>query len=222
MVIHGMAWPVRAVTLVVTFERAGGFSTDLLSWRNWQRGKKRTMWKLSARALGLIALLQFTLSNPAVAEQIIAKQIEYSNDFISDQGKPIACVVTLVVVALPDPRTLNFQFLWFKERAGWKITGGKMNLNTQSMTALRARDGRFSSISFLAPGAFSKSLTPEGQLLGVLIMPEHLKGFITAFFSGPYSIAVTWDDSPEEPTYYIPNPPPDDVYAKFLSCVRTL
>jgi len=181
------------------------------------RSVRLTLFTFAALAVGPI-----TLPGTARAEQVIARHIEYSNDSISDQGKAVACVVTVVILAPPDQRTLNFQFLSFKERAGWKITGGRMNWTTQTMTALRAQDGSFSSSSFVAPMAFAKDLTPEGQLVGVLTQPDQLSAFIMAFFTGPYTVAVRWQDSPDELTYYVGTPPSADVKAKFLMCVKNL
>jgi hypothetical protein len=172
--------------------------------------------------VGALAVGQFTPPWTTRAEQVIARDIEYSNDSISDQGKTVACVVTVVVVAPPDQRTLNFQFLSFRETAGWKITGGRINWTTQAMAALRAQDGSFSSSSFVAPMAFAKDLTPEGQLVGILTQPSQLSAFTTAFFNGPYTVAVTWQDSPDELTYYIAESPPVDVRAKFLMCMKSL
>jgi hypothetical protein len=164
---------------------------------------------------------QFSNLGSANAEQIIVRDVDYSNDSISDQGKTAACIVTLVVASPPDQRILNFQFLAFKATAGWKITGGRTDWDTQAMTALRARDGSFSSSSFAVPEVFRKSLTPEGQLVGILTQPEQLSAFTTAFFTRPYT-AVTWEGLSEELTYYVAFPPPEDVKAKFLMCVQTL
>ncbi len=171
--------------------------------------------------VGFIAT-QIAHRGSAEAEQIVARHIEYSNDSISDHGKTVACIVTLVVASPPDPRTLNFQFLSFKGTAGWKITGGRMDWNTQSMTAMRAQDGSFSSSTFVVPKAFQKNLTPEGQLVGVLIQPEQLSAFIEAFFKEPYTVAVTWQGSPDELTYYVAASPSADVKGKFITCMKTL
>ncbi len=164
----------------------------------------------------------FAHCGSAEAEQIVARHMEYSNDSISDQGKTVACIVTLVVASPPDQRTLNFQFLSFKATAGWKITGGRVDWDTQAITGLRAQDGGFSSRLFVMPKAFQKNLTLEGQLVGILIQPEQLSAFIAAFFKEPYSVAVTWQGSPEELTYYVAVSPSADVKAKFLTCMKTL
>jgi len=59
----------------------------------------------------------------AIAEQVAVTHVEYSNDTISQGGKTIVCVVTMVAISPPDPRVLNFQFLIAKNGLGWKITG---------------------------------------------------------------------------------------------------
>ncbi len=159
--------------------------------------------RLARSAILIVASLmgfQFNSRTSARAEQITVRQPDYSNDLISDHGKTAACVVTLLAASPPDPRTLNFQFLSFKQSAGWKITGSLVDWNTSAMTALRARDGSFSSSSFTAPGAFEKSLTPEAQLVGILTQPDHLQAFISEFFTAPYTVAVTWQGSPDEVT----------------------
>jgi hypothetical protein len=172
--------------------------------------------------VGALAALQIIRPESARAEQVIARHIEYSNDSISDRGKTVACVVTLVVESPPDQRTLNFRFLSLNGRAGWKITGGKMDWSTQTMTALRAQDGSFSSSSFVATSAFEKDLTPEGQLVGVLTRPDQLAPFTAAFFTGPYTVAVKWEGSPDEQTYYVADPPPTNIKTKFLTCMKAL
>src|SRR5271169_5519126 len=53
-----------------------------------------------------------------LAEEIAVRQIEYSNDSISDGGKTAFCEMTLVVTSRPDPRVLNFQFLASKSVVG--------------------------------------------------------------------------------------------------------
>lgn len=176
-----------------------------------------TLFLFAALAIG-----ETTLATKAHAEQVIPRIVEYSNDSISDQGKTVACVVAVVIVSPPDQRTLNFQFLSFKERAGWKITGGLMNWATQTMTALIAQDGSFSSSAFVAPRAFAKSLTPEGQLVGVLTQPDRLPDFVAAFFKGRYVVAVRWQRQPNELTYYVDKPPSTKVKSDFLDCIKNM
>lgn len=124
----------------------------------------------------------------ANAEQVVVRKehVQYSNDTISDGGRTVACIITAAVVVYPDNRVLNFQILSFNNgRVGWKITGGTIDFKTQSATALRALDGSFTSSRFIQKGAFQKSLTPEGQLVGVLVEPDLLPAFVKAF-TGPY------------------------------------
>ena len=90
------------------------------------------------------------------------------------------------------------------------------------MTALRAQDGSFSSGSFVAPSAFEKNLTPDGQLVGLLSQPDQLVPFTAAFFTGPHTVAVTWEGAPDELTYYVANPPPTNVKTQFLTCMKAL
>lgn len=97
-----------------------------------------------------------------------------------------------------------------------------MDWKAQSMTALRAQDGSFTSSSFQMPTAFLKNQTPEGQLVGILSHPEYAPSFAAAFFNGQYSVAVTWEGLPAELTYYVGQPVPSDVRSKFLTCMGTL
>jgi len=162
------------------------------------------------------------LTSPAAAEQVVVRHTEYSNDKITDGGHVVACVVTLAVVASPDPRILNFQFLQFNGRAGWKITGGVMNWKDQSAVAKRVADGNFSASAFLYKNAFQKDLTPEGQLVGVLTRDDLYHSFSQAFFQRPYSVSVRWENAADETDYYIEESPPLPVVRNFRDCVSTL
>ncbi len=141
------------------------------------------------------------LTSPAAAEQVVVRHTEYSNDKITDGGHVVACVVTLAVVASPDPRILNFQFL---------------------AVAKRVADGNFSASAFLYKNAFQKDLTPEGQLVGVLTRDDLYHSFSQAFFRRPYSVSVRWENAADETDYYIEESPPLPVVRNFRDCVSTL
>jgi len=116
---------------------------------------------------------------------VVVRHAEYSNDTITDTGRLVACIVTLAVVAPPDPRILNFQFLQLQGRSGWKITGGVMDWKNQSAKAKRVDDGNFAGAAFMHPNAFQKRLTPEGQLVGVLVENELSRSFRKRSFKSP-------------------------------------
>jgi len=90
-------------------------------------------------AVGMLAALS------ASAERVAARQIEYSNDSISDGGKTVICEMTHVAMSPPDPRVLNFQFLANKNMVGWKITGGLMDWKTMNIIANRVTDDGFTA-----------------------------------------------------------------------------
>lgn len=164
----------------------------------------------------------FFTSGSVSAEQVVVHHVEYSNDTITDAGHLMACVVTLAVVAPPDPRVLNFQFLQFNGRAAWKITGGVINWKDHSAVAKRVAEGNFSAATFLYHDAFQKSLTPEGQLVGVLTRGELYPSFAQSFFQSPYSVSVRWEDATDETVYYIQESPPSAVIKSFRDCIATL
>src|SRR3954467_5715688 len=92
----------KRLTLI---SRARGLiSTYRDSGRGLRRVRTRT-WHILAAMVLMIRI--------ADAEQVIVHSPDYSNDEITDGGQVVACVVTLVVLKLPDPRVLNFQFLQF-------------------------------------------------------------------------------------------------------------
>jgi len=169
-----------------------------------------------------LSLVSVALAAAAHGEQIVMRNVEYSNDSYADAGKVVACIVTVAVTDPPDPRVLNFQFLQFKGRVGWKITGGTIDWKNQSATAKRAADGRFSTGTFIHPTAFQKNLTPEGQLVGVLTDGGLSGSFSQAFFKSQYSVSVRWENATDDLVYYIAQSPPPAVVAKFQDCVRTL
>jgi len=158
----------------------------------------------------------------AHAEQVIVRQTDYSNDSITDGGRIVACIVTASVEAPPDRRVLNFQFIQLQGRVAWKITGGIMDWKQVSVVANPVSDGSFSSNKFSVPNAFQKSLTPEGQLLGVLVKDEFYTMFAQAFFQTPYSVSVTWRNAKEPTVYYINKSPAATIIHQFRSCVSDL
>lgn len=173
-------------------------------------------------ALWTIPALLLAISSRPRAEQIIPRHVEYTNDSVTDGGKLVGCVVTLVVVSPGDPRTLNFQFLAAQNGLAWKITGGMLNSARNAIRALRASDGGFSTNTFNKPGAFLKQITPGGQLLGTLQEPQLAGALANAFFQQPYLIEITWRGQNDPLTYYIDTSPPLSVAAKFSECVSKL
>jgi hypothetical protein len=164
----------------------------------------------------------FTGSALARAEQVIVRAIDYSNDSISDGGKTVACVVTVVAEAPPGPRVLNFQFIAFRNALGWKITGGLMDWKSMNLVASRGADGGFTTGTFIHDQEFKKNTTPERQLVGLLQNGALSDDFLKAFFNSPYTVRVRWQDAGEDVTYYIAQRPDLKVLGQFNTCVGRL
>jgi hypothetical protein len=167
-------------------------------------------------------LISVFLIGTASAEQVIVRQFQYENDEITDAGKIRACIVTLLVVAPPDSRILNFQYMQLTGRCAWKITGGVVDWQNKSSVSERVVDGSFTAGDFIYPTAFQKDHTPEGQLLGVLIRPELYKAFSDTFFHKAYSISVRWEGAKDDTVYYIDSSPPAAVASRFQDCLPAL
>ena len=168
--------------------------------------------------VGCALIVTALAARATCAEQVVVHQVEYSNDSISNGGKTVICVVTMVALALPDPRSLNFQFLVGKGVSGWKITGGLLDTKSMSWKANRVADGEFSSSTFNHDQDFKKQLTPEGQLVGWLMNPSLFADFFFAFDSAPYSVRVRWAGTDEDVTYYIDQPPDQNVRSTLRRC----
>ena len=158
----------------------------------------------------------------AIAEQVAVRQIEYSNDSISDGGKTVICEVTLVAMSPPDSRVLNFQFLANKNVVGWKITGGLMDWKTMSIVASRVTNGGFTSSNFYHDKDFKTQFTPEGQMMGWLQKTALYPDFILAFTASPYSVRVRWEGASEDAIYYIDQSRGPKIVEALNACYKTL
>jgi hypothetical protein len=124
------------------------------------------------------------MAAPVYATQVIPTGVEYTNDIIEQGGKLQACIVTAAILNLPAPEIVNFQFLVLDTGStAFKVTAGEVNWNSLSSVAKRISAADFSTAQFNHPAAFNKIITPEGQLLGILIDHRLNNDFITAFFS---------------------------------------
>ncbi|MGB7176887.1 MAG: hypothetical protein WBD33_08555, partial [Xanthobacteraceae bacterium] len=72
------------------------------------------------------------------------------------------------------------------------------------------------------PNAFTKNVTTEGQLVGMLTDDSLREDFINAFFSGGYSIRFKRTDISEDRTYYVKQAPDVDVVNTFAKCVHMM
>jgi hypothetical protein len=97
-----------------------------------------------------------------------------------------------------------------------------MDWKNHSAVAKRVDDGEFSASDFLYQDAFQKNLTPEGQLVGVLVRSDLVRPFSQAFFQKPYSVSVRWEKAPDNVVYYIDQSPPSAVAKSFRECVANL
>ena len=122
----------------------------------------------------------------------------------------------------PEAGMVNFQLLNILGRGAFKVTAGEINWSQKSSVARRISAADFSTSQFNHPSAFKKSITPEGQLLAVLI-DESLSGdFIKAFFGGRYSIRFKRADLNHDRTYYIEKTPGVDVLQSFAACLQAM
>jgi hypothetical protein len=158
----------------------------------------------------------------ASAAQVIPTAIEYTNDTIEQGGQLQACVVTAAILTVPAPEIVNFQFLLVANHPGFKVTAGDMDRTKQSLTAKRISDANFSTATFNHPTAFTKDVTPEGQLVAVLTDESLQQQFVDGFFGGGYSIEFKRTDVTTVRTYYIEHGPPGDVVRTFAACVHTM
>ena len=173
------------------------------------------------RAL-MFATAMLLLPSLAVAAQIIPTGVEYTNDTIEQGGQLQACIVTTAIISPPAPEIVNFQLLIVLGRPGFKVTASDVDWTKQSSVAKRIADAEFSTAQFDHPNAFTKSLTPEGQLVGMLTDDSVRKDFIDAFFGGRFSIRFKRADARDDRTYYIEQAPGADVVSTFAKCVQTM
>jgi hypothetical protein len=174
-----------------------------------------------------ITLVSIALAASAAASanatQVIP-QVQYTNDNIEQGGVIRACVATAAMINPPAPEIVNLQFLAIpgngQVRFAYKVTAGDVNWDQQSSMARRIATANFSTGEFNHPNAFKQSITPEGQLLGVLIDGNLQDAFIRAFFGGHYSIEFTRTDNPDLRTYYVEQGPSRDVAQNFAACIK--
>ena len=90
------------------------------------------------------------------------------------------------------------------------------------MVAARIMAADFSTGEFNHPNAFTKSITPEGQLLAILTEDGLNAEFIKAFFLGHYLIQFRGTDAADDRTYYIEQAPNGDVTQSFRECIHLI
>ena len=173
------------------------------------------------RALTLAGAM-LLLPSLSLAAQIIPTGVEYSNDTIEQGGRLQACIVTTAIVSPPAPEIVNFQLLIVHGHPGFKVTAGDVDWAKQSNVAERISDADFSTAKFSHPNAFTKNITPEGQLVGMLTDDSLRKYFIDAFFGGGFSIRFKRTDAVGDRTYYIEQAPGADVVSTFEKCVHAM
>ncbi len=170
----------------------------------------------------MFAAAMLLLSSLAFAVQIIPTGVQYTNDTIEQGGQLQACIVTAAIMSPPAPEIVNFQLLIVLGRPGFKVTTGDVDWTKQSSVAKRISDADFSTAQFSHPNAFTKNVTTEGQLVGMLTDDSLRKDFINAFFGGGYSIRFKRTDVRDDRTYYIEQAPGVDVVNTFAKCVHTM
>jgi hypothetical protein len=156
------------------------------------------------------------------AAQIIPIGVEYTNDTIEQGGQLQACIVTTAIISPPAPEVVNFQLLVALGRPGFKVTAGDLDWTRQSSVAKRISDADFSTAQFSHPNAFTKNVTPEGQLVAILTDDSLGNDFVRAFFSGGYSIRFKRTDLREDHTYYIQERPTAGVVDTFSKCLHAM
>jgi hypothetical protein len=177
-----------------------------------------TRYPIAALALALVLA-----PLPGNATQVIP-QVEYTNDNI-EQGSDIrACVATASMINPPAPEIVNLQFLAIhgngQAHLAYKVSVGDADWNQHSSVARRIATANFSTGEFNHPDAFKQSMTPDGQLLGVLIDDSLQGAFTKAFWQGHYSIEFTRTDNPDPRTYYVEQGPTRDVAMNFTACMK--
>jgi hypothetical protein len=168
-----------------------------------------------------IAMLSLAVQSVHSA-QIIPTGVEYSNDTIEKGGQLQACIVTTAIINPPAPEIVNFQLLIVLGRPGFKVTAGDVDWTRQSSVAKRISEADFSSAQFNHPNAFTKNITPEGQLVAMLKDDSLRNDFIRVFIGGHYSIRFRRTDLPNERVYYIEQSPSEDVRNTFTKCLHTM
>ena len=143
---------------------------------------------------------------------------------LSKAANSQACIVTTAIISPPAPEIVNFQLLMVLGRPAFKVTVGDVDWAKQSSTAKRISDADFSTAQFNHPNAFTKKITTEGQLVGMLIGDVSLGlDFLHAFFGGGYL-----DTLPSVPTchrdrtYYIEQAPSVGVADTFAKCLQMM
>jgi hypothetical protein len=159
----------------------------------------------------------------ANATQVIP-QVQYTNDNIEQGGVIRACVATAAMINPPAQEMVNLQFLVItgngQARFAYKVTAGEIDWNQRSSVARRIATANFSTGEFNHPDAFNQSITPEGQLLGVLVDGSLQDAFLKAFWGGHYNIEFTRTDNPDLRTYYVEQGPTKDVALNFMACMK--
>lgn len=167
-------------------------------------------------------LSMFAIAWVAHATQVIPSAVDYTNDTIEQGATLQACVINAAIISPPAPEVVSFQFLVVSGRVGFKVTAGDMNWRDGSIIAKRISQADFSTGQFNRPRAFAKDITPEGQLVAVLIDPSLKTEFTRAFFGGHYLVEFKRTDKPEVRSYYIEQAPDKDVRDRFEECFRAM
>jgi hypothetical protein len=177
------------------------------------------------KGVAVVALVAATASAATTvnATQIIP-QVQYRNASIEQGGVTQGCLITAAMTSPPAPEIVNLQFLAISRNGqsvlAYKVTAGDANWTQRTNVARRIATANFSTGEFNHPKAFNQSITPEGQLLGVLTDPTLEESFEKAFVLGHYSLEFTRADNPDVRTYYVEQGPSRDVVQTFLACLK--
>jgi len=175
--------------------------------------------------VAVVALVAATASAAATANATqIIPQVQYRNDSIEQGGVTQGCMITAAMSSPPAPEVVNLQLLAISRNGqsllAYKVTTGDANWIQGTNVARRIATANFFTSEFNHPNAFKQSITPEGQLLGVLTDPTFQESFEKAFVLGHYSLEVTRADNPDVRTYYVEQGPSQDVVQTFLACLK--
>jgi hypothetical protein len=161
-------------------------------------------------------IVTLSITSMANAAEIVAGGVEYANDKIEQNGVVRGCAITAAIISPPSPEIVNFQVLIIAGRPAFKITAGEVNWTEGKWIAA----ANFLTAEFNHPNAFKKSITPEGQLLAVLIDDRLGDAFLRAFLGGRYAVQLRRTDVADERTYYIERGPGRDVALAFVNCLN--
>ncbi|MBV8564246.1 MAG: hypothetical protein JO273_02190 [Methylobacteriaceae bacterium] len=177
---------------------------------------------MNPKIIALLLAAVASWSGRARAEEILVRDMQYSNDRTTKSGRTASCIVTGSAARGQAAEMIGVQLLAFAGLLGWKAIAMRSEPGASAAASGTVADVHFREAPGIGRRNVHKANTPKGDLMAYLIDMGYAKPLLGSFFHGSYTLDVVWKSGSEARSYRVAAPPPKDVYEKFRACVDSL